>query len=411
MVCIWIYGFLICIAHHIVLTNCLCKNKEAYLSDLVHSLKTKKCFPSPRNIFFDNDSANRAYQGPVKVCLIGILSDTAPGITKMTANDMRLLTVLGQNRYRLKTTSVPNECKVNTPSNTKNNPFRHVGGNHKAKRALEDALAFDEAKRNTLNKFGLSQPTGVLLYGPPGNGKSLLAKAISQEINGLFLSVKATDLISSQVGESEKSLTSIFDLARQNSPSIIFIDEFQALFTSRDGHNGSSTGGSSRLASTLLSLMDDVTKWKNVSIQLSKSKYAETVPAEKERKIVVLAATNTPWMVDRAFLRPGRFDRVIHVDLPSCPERESILNIHVKNMKIYPNISVDGMCASLAKKCENFSGADLANLARMASTRCIVSGESYVHIRHFLEAIKYDFSSGGSSDTSLLRKLSKFKAK
>ena len=192
--------------------------------------------------------------------------------------------------------------------------FSSIGGNTQAKKALLDALAFDDRKRLALARFGMSPPNGCILYGPPGNGKTLLAKATARMMRdkssnlihdgGLFISLSASEIVRSEVGKSEKLIASAFDMARKSAPSVIFIDEFQALFTSRDDEDGQSKG-SGRLSSVLLQCMDDISKWKNADrlVEASESRYAH-------KRVVVLAATNTPWMVDKAFLRAGRFDRV-----------------------------------------------------------------------------------------------------
>ena len=214
--------------------------------------------------------------------------------------------------------------------------FSSIGGNVEAKRALEDALAFDDKKRRLLAKFGLSPPCGVLMYGPPGTGKTLLAKATAQMMrkdspstgsrtNGLFLSLSASDIVRSEVGKSEKLVKSAFDMARENAPAVIFIDEFQALFTSRDGATGAGKG-SGRLASTLLQCMDDITKWKDAdSLVLTKG----GSDGFGRDRVVVLGATNTPWMVDKAFLRSGRFDRVRDRLFENRPKAIELHHMHI----------------------------------------------------------------------------------
>ena len=206
------------------------------------------------------------------------------------------------------------ESEFDAPVSKDADMFSSIGGNTQAKKALLDALAFDDRKRLALARFGMSPPNGCILYGPPGNGKTLLAKATARMMRdkssnlihdgGLFISLSASEIVRSEVGKSEKLIASAFDMARKSAPSVIFIDEFQALFTSRDDEDGQSKG-SGRLSSVLLQCMDDIAKWKNADrlVDASESRYAH-------KRVVVLAATNTPWMVDKAFLRAGRFDRV-----------------------------------------------------------------------------------------------------
>lgn len=278
-----------------------------------------------------------------------------------------------------------------------------VGGNFDAKLALEDALALDANKRSLLASFGLRPPTGVLLYGPPGTGKTLLAKAVAISLrshgnnkndsdnSGSFISLNASNVVRPEVGNSEKLIVSAFAVARSNAPSVVFIDEFQALF----GDRGGSSVVLGQLASTLLQCMDDVAKW-------SFDDKPDT--SSPNGRIVVLAATNTPWMVDTAFLRPGRFDRAVHVGLPNVDDREDILRVHTKRMKIAS--SEDDICKSLAKLCIGFSGADLASLCKAAAVRCLHDGEkkSGVTKQHFLYAYENDVVR--SSNDALVKRIS-----
>ena len=298
--------------------------------------------------------------------------------------------------------------------------FSSVGGNKDAKLALEDALAFDPTKRLLLSKFGLALPSGVLLYGPPGTGKTLLAKAVALQLNqtdgvnnagGAFVSLKASDIVRPEVGNSEKLIVSAFETARLNSPSVIFIDEFQALFGDREG--GSFVLG--QLASTLLQCMDDINRWaeeSNNTRPLDANNSA--TDSQANSRIVVLAATNTPWMIDKAFMRPGRFDRAVHVGLPTVEESEEILRVHVSQMKIAPTADgsnpVDNICKSMAKLCLGFSGADLAAICRAAAVRCIADkegGQDGITEHHFQDAYMHDVKR--SSNDALVKKISRWR--
>eukprot|EP00978_Attheya_sp_CCMP212_P002841 scaffold5839_cov49-Attheya_sp.AAC.5 len=318
----------------------------------------------------------------------------------------------------------PGETNPISPNSTTNNTlFDSVGGNVHAKTALEDALALDPIMREKLSALCMSAPTGVLLYGPPGTGKTLLARAIAKSLRsqsnsnsngaggaertGAFLTLKASEIVRSQVGNSEKLVVSAFETARSNAPAVIFIDEFQALFTDRSG------GGSGRLASTLLQCMDDVTKWKDADRDASASSFSNN----NTPRVVVLGATNAPWMVDKAFLRPGRFDRVVHVGLPNAMERESILRVHVGRMKLHSksgtdddtSLLVNQICTALSSECHGFSGADLAALCRAAAVKCLVErNESQgVQLRHFQEARRDDVTS--SSSPQLVQRLQQWR--
>ncbi|KAL9188451.1 hypothetical protein ACHAXT_006829 [Thalassiosira profunda] len=265
--------------------------------------------------------------------------------------------------------------------------FASVGGNAEAKLALEDALALDPRKRLLLARFGLQTPCGVLLYGPPGCGKTLLARAVSQSLSsqsgtdfgsagGAFVALKASDIVRPEVGNSEKLIVAAFETARLNAPSVIFIDEFQALFGDREG--GSFVLG--QLCSTLLQCIDDVTRWSGP--EPSDDGGSATQP-RKNGRVVVLGATNTPWMIDKAFLRPGRFDRAVHVGLPGVEESEEILRVHVSRMKLASHCSVDVRC---------LSGGD---------------GENGITKQHFDEAFMHDVVR--SSNDALVRRISAWK--
>lgn len=269
------------------------------------------------------------------------------------------------------------------------NIFSSVGGNTKAKLALEDALAIHADRREILRRFGMSPPSGVLLYGPPGTGKTLLAKAVANLLGvqgdsqqgGSFLSLEASEIVRSEVGNSEKRVVSVFDTARDNAPSVVFIDEFQALFTARSGR------GSGQLASTLLQCLDDVNRWNDVSDDT------------EEKRVVVMGATNAPWMIDKAFLRPGRFDRVVHVGLPTGDERRSILRVMLQRMSTTGDALATDFLDDVVERTNGFSGADLAALCRAAATRCLREngGANTVETVHFLEALEEDVTASSNS--------------
>jgi proteasome regulatory subunit len=300
---------------------------------------------------------------------------------------------------------------MNTTCSSKNSQesfFQSVGGNAEAKASLEDALAIDPFKRRLLAKFSLSPPTGVLLYGPPGCGKTLLAKAVANLLkssrsdrdddhhnlmsSGTFISLAISDVVSSELGTSEKMIKSSFELAEKNAPSVIFLDEFQALFVDR------SRGGSGRLTTTLLQMLDDAKRWYDVD-------------GDGRNRVTVIAATNTPWMIDSAFLRPGRFDRVVHVGLPSMEERKSILHLHISQMMIKgrDEMTIRSLSQKLARQTDGFSGADLAALCRAAAVRALSesSGVAEVTETHFSGALEMDIVP--SSDAELVRRLSQWK--
>lgn len=350
-----------------------------------------------------------------------ILCSQLKGTGVHLASESDVKNAMRRDQGQSKSNPTPISVSTSLPS-SKTVRFSSVGGNKDAKLALEDALALDPMKRLLLSKFGLALPSGVLLYGPPGTGKTLLAKAVALQLNqtdeigvnnsgGAFVTLKASDIVRPEVGNSEKLIVSAFETARLNSPSVIFIDEFQALFGDREG--GSFVLG--QLASTLLQCMDDINRWaestNDGSLNVNDS---ATDTQTNGSRIVVLAATNTPWMIDKAFLRPGRFDRAVHVGLPTVDESEEILRVHVSQMKIAQTADgsnpVDNICKSIAKLCLGFSGADLAAICRAAAVRCIADeegGKDGITEQHFQDAYMHDVKR--SSNDALVNKITRWR--
>ncbi|CAN0247079.1 unnamed protein product [Ectocarpus sp. 12 AP-2014] len=191
-------------------------------------------------------------------------------------------------------------------------------------------------------KLGLTIPAGVLLYGPPGCGKTLLAKAIASESGANFISVKGPELLDKYVGESEKSVRQVFQRARASSPCIVFFDELDALCPKRGG-GGEGGGVTERVVNQLLTEMDGL---------------------EARKNVFVVAATNRPELIDQAMLRPGRLDRLLYVPLPSASDRVSILKALSATVSLGPDVDLHAIGHS--PKAEGFSGADLAALLREA---------------------------------------------
>jgi ATP-dependent 26S proteasome regulatory subunit len=279
-------------------------------------------------------------------------------------------------------------------SNGSGDIFHSIGGNADARLALVDALGLDTKRNARLAVFGMSRPAGILLYGPPGTGKTLIAKSVASLIQsktssiinmgGAFITVNSTDVAQSEVGSGEKMLVSAFDAARRNSPSVIFIDEFQALFTDR------ASGGSGRLSTTLFQCMDKISQWRQVE-QTAKIDKTTTSTSTTDKFVIVLAATNTPWMIEKAFLRTGRFDRVVHVGLPEANDRISIFRLYISSMQVpstFDMNAIDNVCTRLASVTVGFSGADIAALCRAAAVRCLLCKDTYVNENYFWEALE-----------------------
>jgi 26S proteasome subunit P45 family len=235
-----------------------------------------------------------------------------------------------------------------------------IGGLDDVKQQLKEAVEWPLKMPEKFKKLGITPPKGILLYGPPGCGKTLLAKAVATESNANFISVKGPELLSKWVGESEKRVRELFRRARQVAPSIIFFDEIDALAPRRGRSIGETV--SEKIVSQLLTEMSGI---------------------EELEGVVVIAATNRPDMVDPALLRPGRFDRLILVMPPDEKARLKILEIKTKKM---PLKGVD--LKELAKKTEGYSGADLEALVREAGMNALRENANEVKEKHFEKALE-----------------------
>jgi len=194
-------------------------------------------------------------------------------------------------------------------------------------------------------RVGITAPAGVLLWGPPGCGKTLLAKAVANESNTNFISVKGPELLNKYVGESERGVRQVFARARASAPCVIFFDELDALCSRRDDQQ---SDASARVVNTLLTELDG---------------------AENRSQVYVIAATNRPDMIDPAMLRPGRLDKLLYVELPTAGERFDILKKLTKKSPLIEDLSLETLAND--HRCDGFSGADLASLVREAAVAAL----------------------------------------
>jgi transitional endoplasmic reticulum ATPase len=213
-----------------------------------------------------------------------------------------------------------------------------IGGLGDAKQNLKEAVEWPLEHPDAFDRVGIKPPKGILLYGPPGSGKTLLAKAVANESGANFISIKGPEVFSKWVGESEKRIREIFKRAKQVAPTIIFFDEIDALAPRRGLDLGT------RVTENVVSMI-----------------LTEMSGLEELHNVVVIAATNRPDIIDPALLRPGRFDRQILVPAPDSKSRLEILKIHTRNMPL-KGINLD----RLARGTDGYSGADLEALAREA---------------------------------------------
>jgi transitional endoplasmic reticulum ATPase len=238
-----------------------------------------------------------------------------------------------------------------------------VGGLEEVKRQLREGIELPLQQPEAFRRLGIRQAKGFLLYGPPGNGKTLLAKAVAREAEANFVATKSSDLLSKWYGESEKQVSRLFQRARQVAPTVIFIDEIDALAPARGGGLGE-PAVTERVVNTLLAEMDGL---------------------EELQGVVVVGATNRPTLLDPALLRPGRFDELVYVPVPDEAGRRKILGVQTARMPLADDVDLD----ALARRTERYSGADLENLIRKAGLTALREDleRTSVPMRFFEEAL------------------------
>ncbi|MEM2707754.1 MAG: CDC48 family AAA ATPase [Candidatus Pacearchaeota archaeon] len=258
-----------------------------------------------------------------------------------------------QNALRVVVPSAMREVLVETP----NVKWRDIGGLEEAKQALKEAIEWPLKMPGAFTRLGIEPPKGVLLYGPSGTGKTLLAKAVANESEANFIYVAGPSLLSKWVGESEKGIRQVFERARQVAPCIIFFDEIDAI-ASRRGYDINRT--TERMLNQLLAEMDGLQEIKG---------------------IVVIGATNRPDILDPALLRPGRFDKLIFVGPPDEKARLEILKIHTRNMPLAKDVNLE----EIARRTNGYSGADLAAVCKEAALAALRENKNAkeVKLKHF----------------------------
>ena len=258
-----------------------------------------------------------------------------------------------------------------------------IGGLDGVKRELQEAVEWPLRYPDLYAKIGHTVPKGILLHGPSGTGKTMLAKAVATESEANFISVKGPELLSKWVGESERGIREIFRRARQAAPCVIFFDEIDSIAMARGGGLGGEMGGggsgtNDRVISQILTELDGISELHGV---------------------VVLAATNRPDMIDTALLRPGRFDRIVFVPNPDKRTRKKILEIYSTDKPIGTDVELE----KIAEMTEGFSGADTAAIVNTAVSLVLHeylakyptpeeatknASEAHVMMRHFEEGVK-----------------------
>ncbi len=238
-----------------------------------------------------------------------------------------------------------------------------IGGLEEAKQELREAVEWPLKYPDAFRRLGIEPPKGILLYGPPGVGKTLLAKAVATESGANFISVRGPEVLSKWVGESERAIREIFRKARIYAPTVILFDEIDSIVPHR-GSIDEGTRVTERIVSQLLTEIDGI---------------------EKLNSVVVIGATNRPDLIDPALLRPGRLDKVIYVPPPDYKSRLEILKVHTRKMPLAEDVDLE----YLARSTESYTGADLAAMVREAALFALREdlSSSRVYMRHFLQAM------------------------
>jgi len=237
-----------------------------------------------------------------------------------------------------------------------------VGGLDEVKERLKESIEWPLTKPDVFDHFGINPPRGIVLFGAPGTGKTLIAKAIANEAKANFITIKGPELISKWVGESEKAVREVFKKAKQSSPSIVFLDEFESIAGMRRAGDGAGSDVMNRVVNQLLSSMDGV---------------------ESMEGVIVVAATNRPEMIDPALLRSGRFERVLHIPPPDSKSVHEILKIHTERMPLGKF-----KLADLSSQLSNYTGADIEAVCREAALIAMRANRKTVSKKHFEQAIE-----------------------
>merc|ERR1712151_678911 len=230
------------------------------------------------------------------------------------------------------------ETVVEVPNVT----WEDIGGLEDVKRDLKELVQYPVEHPEKFEKFGMSPSKGVLFYGPPGCGKTLMAKAVANECQANFISIKGPELLTMWFGESEANVRNVFEKARQAAPCVLFFDELDSIAQQRGGSSGDGGGAADRVMNQLLTEMEGVGAKKNVFI---------------------IGATNRPDIIDTALMRPGRLDQLIYIPMPDLAARVSILKAVLRKSPVADSVDMD----LLARSTDKFTGADLTEICQRAA--------------------------------------------
>ena len=251
--------------------------------------------------------------------------------------------------------------------------FNDIGGLKRQIQEVYEVLVLPLKNPDVFRELGVDPPKGVLLYGPPGTGKTLLAKAVARESGATFIRVVASEFVNKFIGEGARLVREVFRLARRKAPSIVFIDEIDAIGAKRLEMG---TSGDREVQRTLVQLL------------------AEMDGFDPLDNVKVIAATNRLDLLDPALLRPGRFDRIIEIPLPDKQGRLEILKIHTRKMRLGSDVDLE----TIAGMTEGFSGAELKAVVTEAGYNAIRRGAREVGMDDFIKAVEKVRARGGKRD-------------
>jgi len=241
--------------------------------------------------------------------------------------------------------------------------YGDIGGLERQIREVREAVEQPLINAEQFHSVGIEPPAGVLLHGPPGTGKTMLARAVANETDATFIKMAGSELVQKFIGEGARLVRDLFELASENEPAVIFIDEIDAIAAKR---TESKTSGDAEVQRTMMQLLSEMDGF------------------EDRGEIRIIAATNRFDMLDRAILRPGRFDRLIEVPKPDWDGREHILQIHTEGMSLDDSVELQ----ALASETEGFTGAELASLATEAGMFAIRDDRSRIGMIDFENALE-----------------------
>jgi proteasome regulatory subunit len=256
--------------------------------------------------------------------------------------------------------------------------FDRIGGLKNEIEEIREAVEYPLTKPEIFRKIGVEPPKGILLYGSPGTGKTLMAKAVAHQAHATFIRMSGSELVHKFIGEGAQLVRELFALAREKAPSIVFIDELDAIGSMRT-HDG--TSGSAEVQRTLMQLL------------------AEMDGFDNRGDVRIMAATNRIDMLDPALLRPGRFDRIIGIPLPDASARREILKIHCRGMTLSSTVNLD----EVVKMTDNATGADLQAICREAGMNAVRRDADAVEQSDLIYAVRKVRREPPTLDTRMYR--------